>query len=214
MRPSSSLTPSTVRVAIQVRLVVTVQEIVDPPVRRHVLRVGAGLLIGGLLLGSADSEPASISTPISRKHTAALWAWELSCGRLGAGWAAGPCSATQEPLGAASPRTPTSPTAHQPHRAPAPPPTSPTAHQPRRLAWATCIQVPLQLGLSAALSHGTVPHLLPHLLPHLPKPDPEANSNLDPDPGASSNLDPDAEAHSDPACLVLRRCPRAGDHLP
>ena len=37
MRPSSSLTPSTVRVAIQVRLVVTVQEIVDPPVRRHVL---------------------------------------------------------------------------------------------------------------------------------------------------------------------------------
>ena len=98
MRPSSSLTPSTVRVAIQVRLVVTVQEIVDPPVRRHVLRVGAGLLIGGLLLGSADSEPAFISTPISRKHTAALWARELSCGRLGAGWAAGPCSATQEPL--------------------------------------------------------------------------------------------------------------------
>ena len=111
---------------------------------------------------------------------------------MGADWAAGPCSAAQEPLGVGS----VAQDAHKPHRALAPPHTSLAA-----LPGATCIQVPLQLGLSAALSHGTVPHLLPHLLPHLPKPDPEANSNLDPDPEANSNLDPDAEANSDPACL-------------
>ena len=63
MRPPSCLTPGPARGYPQVRLVVTVQEIFDPPVPRHGLRVGTGLSPtgGGLPLAVASHWVASPS---------------------------------------------------------------------------------------------------------------------------------------------------------